>query len=76
MAKATELTYTENEMAAIEVLRANRGEHLSAKELIYQKNSQMQKVLLLLTKKTSTMSALHAEQKLATNFTGLTNFQY
>ncbi len=33
MAKATELTYTENEMAAIEVLRANRGEHLSAKDL-------------------------------------------
>ena len=33
MAKATELTYTENEMAAIEVLKANKGVHLSAKDL-------------------------------------------
>ena len=33
MAKATELVYTEKELAAIEILRANRGVHLSAKEL-------------------------------------------
>lgn len=33
MAKATELTYTDNELAAIEILKANRGEHLSAKQL-------------------------------------------
>ena len=33
MAKATELTYTDNERNAIAVLEANRGEHLSAKEL-------------------------------------------
>lgn len=31
--KQTELVYTENELAAIEVLRAHRGEKLSAKEL-------------------------------------------
>lgn len=30
---ATVLTYTDNEKAAIEILRANRGEKLSAKEL-------------------------------------------
>lgn len=33
MAKATELTYTEKELAAIEILKANRGAHLSLKEL-------------------------------------------
>lgn len=33
MAKATELVYTEKELAAIEVLKANRGEKLSAKDL-------------------------------------------
>lgn len=33
MAKATELSYTDNELAAIEILKANRGEHLSAKQL-------------------------------------------
>lgn len=31
--KATELAYTENELAAIEALKANRGQKLSAKEL-------------------------------------------
>ena len=31
--KATVITYTENEVAAIEILNANRGVHLSAKEL-------------------------------------------
>lgn len=30
---ATEVSYTEKEMAAIEVLLANKGEHLSAAEL-------------------------------------------
>ena len=33
MAKAEFITYTEKEVAAIEVLMANRGKHLSAKEL-------------------------------------------
>lgn len=33
MAKATELVYTEKELAAIEILKANRGEKLSAKDL-------------------------------------------
>ena len=33
MAKATEITYTEGELSAIAVLEANRGQHLSAKEL-------------------------------------------
>lgn len=33
MAKATELVYTEKELSAIEVLRANKGEKLSAKDL-------------------------------------------
>ena len=33
MAKAEFLTYTDNELAAIEILRANAGVHLSAKEL-------------------------------------------
>ena len=33
MAKVEFITYTEKEVAAIEVLMANRGEHLSAKEL-------------------------------------------
>ena len=33
MAKATEITYTEGEVSAIAVLEANRGQHLSAKEL-------------------------------------------
>ena len=33
MAKATELVYTENELAAIEVLKANRGTPLSAAQL-------------------------------------------
>ena len=33
MAKATELSYTENELAAIESLKANRGTPLSAAEL-------------------------------------------
>jgi len=33
MAKATELKYTENELAAIEVLKANRGTPLSAADL-------------------------------------------
>lgn len=33
MPKATELVYTEGELAAIEILKANRGVHLSAKEL-------------------------------------------
>lgn len=33
MAKATELVYTEKELAAIEVLRKNKGTPLSAKEL-------------------------------------------
>ena len=31
--KATVITYTENEVAAISTLVANRGQHLSAKEL-------------------------------------------
>lgn len=31
--RQTELVYTENELAAIEILKANRGTHLSAKEL-------------------------------------------
>lgn len=31
--KATVLSYTEKENEAIEILKANRGEHLSAKEL-------------------------------------------
>ena len=31
--KATVVTYTDKELAAIEVLTANRGVHLSAKEL-------------------------------------------
>ena len=30
---ATEIVYTENELKAIEILKANRGEKLSAKEL-------------------------------------------
>lgn len=30
---ATVITYTENELSAIEVLKANRGQHLSAKDL-------------------------------------------
>ena len=33
MAAATELTYTEKEVQAIEILKANRGTKLSAKEL-------------------------------------------
>lgn len=33
MAKATELVYTENENAALEVLRSNRGTPLSAAQL-------------------------------------------
>jgi hypothetical protein len=33
MAKVEVLTYTENELKAIEILKANAGEHLSAKEL-------------------------------------------
>lgn len=33
MAKATELIYTEGEIAAIKALEANRGNKLSAKEL-------------------------------------------
>lgn len=33
MAKATELVYTEKEMEAIQILRANKGTALSAKEL-------------------------------------------
>lgn len=33
MAKATELVYTEKELAAIEILRGNRGVHMSAAEL-------------------------------------------
>lgn len=33
MAKVTEITYTENELKAIEVLKANRGEKLSAAQL-------------------------------------------
>lgn len=33
MAKVEFITYTENELKAIEVLEANKGEHLSAKEL-------------------------------------------
>ena len=33
MPKATELVYTENELAAIEVLKANRGTALSAAQL-------------------------------------------
>ena len=33
MAKATEINYTEGEVSAIAVLEANRGQHLSAKEL-------------------------------------------
>ena len=33
MAKAETLVYTEKEMAAIEILRANRGVHLTYKEL-------------------------------------------
>lgn len=33
MAKATELVYTENEQAAIEVLKANAGSPLSAADL-------------------------------------------
>lgn len=33
MAKATELVYTEKELAAIEILKANKGEKLSAKDL-------------------------------------------
>ena len=31
--RATELVYTESELSAIAVLKANRGVHLSAKEL-------------------------------------------
>ena len=31
--KATTLSYTEKELAAIEILKANRGEHLSSKDL-------------------------------------------
>ena len=33
MAKATELTYTEKELEAIEILKANRGNKLTAAEL-------------------------------------------
>lgn len=33
MPKATELVYTEKELAAIDVLNANRGSHLTADEL-------------------------------------------
>lgn len=33
MPKATELVYTENELAAIDVLRANRGTPMSAAQL-------------------------------------------
>ena len=33
MPKATELKYTENELAALEVLKANRGTPLSAAQL-------------------------------------------
>lgn len=33
MAAATELTYTEKEVQAIEILKANKGTKLSAKEL-------------------------------------------
>ena len=33
MAKATELSYTDNELAAIKILKENRGKHLSAKQL-------------------------------------------
>ena len=33
MAKATELVYTENELAALEILKANRGTPLSAAQL-------------------------------------------
>ena len=33
MPAATEIVYTENELKAIEILKANRGEKLSAKEL-------------------------------------------
>lgn len=33
MAKAEFITYTDGELAAIEILKANRGQHLSAKEL-------------------------------------------
>jgi hypothetical protein len=33
MAKAEFVSYTDKELAAIEVLRANRGEHLSAADL-------------------------------------------
>ena len=33
MAAATEVTYTEKEVQAIEILKANRGTKLSAKEL-------------------------------------------
>ena len=33
MAAATELTYTEKEVQAIEIVKANRGTKLSAKEL-------------------------------------------
>lgn len=33
MAKVEFITYTDGELAAIEILKANRGQHLSAKEL-------------------------------------------